>query len=164
MKKLFFTVALLATAYLQKSLAQNPTTPASPLLSAYYDIKDALVNSDVNTAATEAAVLVRSLRAMDMKSLPDTSMTAFMSLQDKLSKDAAYIAGNKDLTRQREHFATLSANMFALAKASKLSTQPIYEAWCPMKKAYWLSKEVTIKNPYFGNQMFTCGKVTETLH
>ena len=163
MKKLFFTFALLATVYLQQSIAQNQLTPAAPLLSTYYGIKDALVNSDANTAASQAAAFAKAIKAIDMKSLPDTSMTAFMSLADKLTKDAAYIAGNKDISRQREHFATLSANMFTLAKGLKLTSQPIYEAWCPMKKAYWLSSEATIKNPYFGNQMLTCGKVTETL-
>jgi len=32
-----------------------------------------------------------------------------------------------------------------------------------MKKAYWLSSEAAIKNPYFGNAMLACGKITETL-
>ncbi|MAQ74933.1 MAG: hypothetical protein CL613_01215 [Aquimarina sp.] len=31
-----------------------------------------------------------------------------------------------------------------------------------MKKAYWLSKEKDIKNPYYGSSMLTCGKVAET--
>ncbi|HEX9511868.1 MAG TPA: DUF3347 domain-containing protein [Puia sp.] len=164
MKKLFFTLALLATVYLQQSIAQNQLTPASPLLSTYYGIKNALVNSDANTAASQAAAFQKTLQAIDMKSLPDTSMTVFMSLQGKLTKDAAYIAGNKDISRQREHFTTLSANMFTLVKALKLSSQPVYYDYCPMKKAYWLSSEATIKNPYFGNQMLTCGKTTETLN
>jgi hypothetical protein len=163
MKKLFFTLALLATVYLQQSVAQDGSATPSQLLTTYYGIKDALVNGDANTAASQAAEFVKTIKAIDMKSLPDTGMTAFISSQDKLTKDAAYIAGNNDLRRQREHFATLSANMFTLAKGLKLSSQPIYEAWCPMKKAYWLSSESTIKNPYFGNQMLTCGKVAETL-
>jgi hypothetical protein len=32
-----------------------------------------------------------------------------------------------------------------------------------MKKATWLSSSKTIKNPYFGSAMPTCGKVTETI-
>jgi len=53
--------------------------------------------------------------------------------------------------------------MYALAKAVKLTADPVYYTYCPMKKAYWLSSEPTIKNPYFGNAMLTCGKVEETL-
>jgi hypothetical protein len=32
-----------------------------------------------------------------------------------------------------------------------------------MKKAYWLSGDKVIKNPYFGSAMLTCGTITETL-
>ena len=32
-----------------------------------------------------------------------------------------------------------------------------------MKKAYWLSNDITIKNPYFGGTMRDCGKVTNTI-
>jgi hypothetical protein len=32
-----------------------------------------------------------------------------------------------------------------------------------MKKAYWLSPDKAIKNPYYGSAMLTCGKVTETI-
>jgi hypothetical protein len=31
------------------------------------------------------------------------------------------------------------------------------------KGANWLSKESTIKNPYYGSQMLTCGKTVETI-
>jgi hypothetical protein len=32
-----------------------------------------------------------------------------------------------------------------------------------MKKSYWLSADEAIKNPYYGNMMLTCGKVSETI-
>jgi hypothetical protein len=53
--------------------------------------------------------------------------------------------------------------MIVLAKAVKLSSDPIYEAYCPMKKASWLSSEKVIKNPYYGSAMLTCGSVRDTL-
>ncbi len=43
----------------------------------------------------------------------------------------------------------------------------IYYQYCPMynggKGANWLSKENIIKNPYFGDQMLTCGRTIETI-
>jgi len=45
----------------------------------------------------------------------------------------------------------------------KLSDAPLYQQYCPMKKSYWLSKDAAIKNPYYGKQMLTCGKVSDTL-
>jgi hypothetical protein len=50
-----------------------------------------------------------------------------------------------------------------LAKAVKLSVQPVYQDYCPMKKAYWLSSEAAIKNPYYGSQMLSCGKINDTI-
>ena len=163
MKKLFFTLALLATMYFQQSRAQDQSIPTSSLLTAYYGIKDALISSDPNTASNQATIFVKNLQAIDMKSLPANGMNTFMSEKDKLSKDANYIADHKDLAGQREHFGALSANLYTLAKAVELSPQPIYIDYCPMKKAYWLSSDAAIKNPYFGNAMLSCGKVTETL-
>ena len=30
-------------------------------------------------------------------------------------------------------------------------------AYCPMAKSWWIQKDGTINNPYFGKQMLTCG-------
>jgi hypothetical protein len=54
--------------------------------------------------------------------------------------------------------------MTVLAKAVKLSSEPVYQVYCPMKKANWLSSSKEIKNPYFGSAMLTCGKVVETIN
>jgi hypothetical protein len=54
--------------------------------------------------------------------------------------------------------------MASLAKSVKLTTEPIYQAYCPMKKANWLSNDKAIKNPYYGSAMLTCGKVVETIN
>lgn len=83
--------------------------------------------------------------------------------KNALLKDAEQISNSKDIKQQRELFAGFSNNMAALAKAVKLTTEPVYQQYCQMKKALWLSSSKAIKNPYFGNAMLTCGKNTETL-
>ena len=98
-----------------------------------------------------------------MKKLTPVQHTRFMSVQDKLAMDARHISEVTNISHQREHFASLSTNMFALAKVLPLSDQPVYQEYCPMKKTYWLSSEAAIKNPYFGSTMLTCGTVTATL-
>jgi len=30
-----------------------------------------------------------------------------------------------------------------------------------MKKEYWISADSTVKNPYYGSQMLTCGTVKD---
>jgi hypothetical protein len=161
MKKIFFVVALIATVWIKPSFAQSSQTKA--LLTSYYDIKNALVNSDATVAASKASAFSKALGSIDMKSMHGTEMTAFMGLQDKLAFDAKHISETKDISHQREHFANFSSNLFKLAKAIKLTKEPVYYDYCPMKESYWLSDNAAIKNPYFGKQMLTCGAVKETL-
>ena len=147
----------------ETGVAPVQVSPFSALLTEYLNIKNALVNSNAATAAAKASGFVKVVSDIDIKNLSEEGHNAFMPLQEKLASDAKQISASEDLAKQREHFATLSGNFYKLAKAVKLSTQPIYQQYCPMKKTYWLSGEAVIKNPYYGNQMLTCGKVTETL-
>ncbi|MBN9380932.1 MAG: DUF3347 domain-containing protein [Chitinophagaceae bacterium] len=156
MKNILLAVALLFSYQL---FAQNP----SDILTAYYGVKDALTADDANAASVKAGELLTAIDKVDMSKLNEKEHKAFMGLKDKLTFDARHISEKKEVAHQREHFVNLSVNMLALAKAVKLSTQPIYEEFCPMKKASWLSNDPAIKNPYYGNAMLTCGKVQTTL-
>jgi|SRR4051812_34273945 hypothetical protein len=135
----------------------------SQLLSLYYEVKNALVNSDPVAASAKAGELLSAINTMNAKSLLANETKTFSSLQYKLEYDARHISEVKDLSHQREHFISLSKNMYTLAKAVKLSEKPVYEQYCPMKDAYWLSNETAIKNPYYGSHMLTCGEVKDTL-
>ncbi|MGI8952236.1 MAG: DUF3347 domain-containing protein [Chitinophagaceae bacterium] len=158
MKKFFLIVAFFTVAFIQQSFAQDTIKQSqfSRLLTSYYNIKNALVDGNANAAASSAEEFVKTANGISHRDLSEGN-------RDALLKDAGKISETKDIKDQRAHFANLSANMFELAKAVKLTSQPIYKDYCPMKKAYWLSSEAAIKNPYFGNAMPTCGKITETL-
>ncbi|ALL06829.1 hypothetical protein AQ505_15835 [Pedobacter sp. PACM 27299] len=162
MKKIFLAVVLIAAAWINPSFAQSSQTPS--LLTAYYDIKNALVNSDAATAALKATEFSKALTGIDTKSMTPSERTVFTGLQEKLALDAEHISDTKDIAHQRDHFADFSTNIFKLAKAVKLSSGSIYYDYCPMKKSYWLSDKAEIKNPYYGKQMLTCGAVKETLN
>jgi len=161
--KSLITTAALAFMIVFSASAQKTSSALSPILSLYYNVKDALVNSDAKTASAKAADLAKTINSIDIKSLSAAEQSAFGSLKDKLVADAKHISENNDLEKQRVYFSTLSTNIYSLAKAVKLSDQPVYQAYCPMKKAYWLSNETAIKNPYYGNSMLTCGSVKETI-
>lgn len=157
-KNFLFVIAILATQFSQNSFAQNAKqSEPSQLLSSYYNIKEALVAGNANTAAMQAEEFVKIANGIDDKMISESSINTLL-------KDATAISKSKNLQDQRTHFADISANMFALAKAANLTSEPIYQAYCPMKKSYWLSSEKTIKNPYFGSAMLTCGKVVETIN
>lgn len=155
--KLFFLSIIL--------FVQASAKPAdlAPILTDYYQLKDALVAGDAAAAATAAGEMLKAINGVEMNSMTAADHTAFMALQDKLAFDARHISESKDINHQREHFMSLSANVYKLAKQVKLSSQPIYEDYCPMKKAYWLSGDKIIKNPYLGSAMPDCGKVAATI-
>ena len=151
-------VVVLITVSFQHVFAQVPN-----ILPSYYGVKDALVAGDADAAAAKAGELLKAIDGVDMSKMPEKDHTAFMAIKDKLAFDARHISEKKEVGHQREHFASLSTNMMTLAKAVRLSEQPIYEDYCPMKKATWLTNDAAIKNPYYGSAMLTCGKVKTTL-
>jgi hypothetical protein len=174
MKKLFILAIAIVTLSTTVNAQHNHHAPQtskdslktvslSDLLTTYYSMKDALVASKAETAATKASEFVKAINSIDMKALSEADHTAFMAVNEKLAFDAEHIAESKDITHQRDHFKTFSDNLLTLAKAVKLSAQPVYQQYCPMKKAAWLSSEAAIKNPYYGSAMLTCGSVKATL-
>mgnify|MGYP001172929953 FL=1 len=132
----------------------------------YFAVKDALVKTDGNTSSTKAKEFLTAVNAVKMDKLTTEEHTVWMKVMKDLTFDAEHIADTKDASHQRDHFMSLSKNMYALIKVSKTET-PTYYQFCPMandgKGANWLSKENVVKNPYYGNQMLTCGKVVETI-
>ena len=155
MKKIVFIVAILATAFVQKGFAQD-NKQLSQLLNSYYDIKNALVSGNAATASLKAKEFIKATNSIDYKIISEGNINALL-------KDATPISESKDIKEQRLHFANLSDNMYTIAKAVKLTDQPVYYDYCPMKKSYWLSNDKAIKNPYYGSMMLTCGSVKETL-
>ncbi|MET3877621.1 DUF3347 domain-containing protein [Chitinophaga sp. OAE865] len=165
MKKILLAGIVWVAAFTQPGMAQGKTVSPqlSPLLSLYYNIKDALTGGNAGAAAAKADEFVKAAAGVDMSSMPPAVHDAYMPLAAKLQADAKAIAEAKDISKQREHFKTLSDNLYLLAKAVPLSARPVYQEYCPMKKAYWLSNSNAIKNPYYGSQMLTCGKVSDTI-
>ena len=132
-------------------------------LSNYYALKNALTADDGKTANVKAGELVKTFSALPMAKLSSQQHTLFMGLSEKIKSDAQYINETKDIKKQREHFNDLSNNVFALIKGLNANESPVYQQYCPMAKAYWLSDNTAVKNPYYGKSMLTCGKVSETL-
>lgn len=132
----------------------------------YFSVKDALVKSDANTTSTKAKDLLTALDAVQMNKLSNEEHTVWMKVMKDLAFDVGHIAETKDVAHQRDHFMSLSKNMYELIKVSNQET-PVYYQHCPMankgKGANWLSKENAIKNPYYGSQMLTCGSTVETI-
>jgi len=157
MKRIFSVVAFFSILLVQHVFAQDSSAARTqPVLNNYYAIKDALVNSNPAAAAASAAGFIKALNVTDDQAVKK-------DIRIMLLSDAVDISRSHDIQTQREKFTSLSDNMVSLAKLSRLSASPVYQQYCPMKKASWLSSSKAIKNPYYGNAMLTCGSLKETL-
>ena len=67
---------------------------------------------------------------------------------------------------QRIYFEGLSSNIYTLAKNTQ-TEMDLYQQYCPMAfdntGAHWISDKEKVFNPYFGDKMLRCGKVTEVI-
>ena len=75
---------LLLTSFLFIGISARPAD-LSPILTHYYQLKDALVASDAAAAATAAGEMLKAINGVDMKSMTPADHGAFMALEDKLA-------------------------------------------------------------------------------
>lgn len=163
MKKLMMTVAIVTTVFMQHSVAQTGTQLLNNVVTAYLGVKNALTKDNGDSVRAAAKVLYQAIDKMPMDKLSTEQHNTWMQYADKLSYDASHMKETSDIDHQREHFASLSKNMYKLLSALKINTTDLYYQYCPMVKNYWVSEKSGIVNPYLGKKMLSCGQTKETL-
>jgi len=152
---------LLLTFTVQVKAADNPAI--AHLIKAYLGIKDALVNDNSKAANAQAKQFTAAVAEVNSSALDAGQKAAWTKYAEKLRFNGEHIGESPSIDHQREHFASLSDDMYAVVKALKPGSMVLYYDYCPMKKKYWLSQSKTIANPYYGADMPDCGKVKETI-
>ncbi|MFT3676055.1 MAG: DUF3347 domain-containing protein [Chitinophagaceae bacterium] len=132
----------------------------------YLHIKNALANDNAAEAARGGEAMTTAIGKLDKSLLTAEQKKVFDADQDDLKEHAEHIGKNgSNIKHQREHFATMSEEIYALVKA--FGARPLYHDHCPMyndnKGGMWVSEIKEVKNPYFGAEMLTCGKVEEVI-
>ncbi|UWX55444.1 DUF3347 domain-containing protein [Maribacter litopenaei] len=121
------------------------------LFTDYQNLRKALVATAPDDAKTAAEQMKMNL---------DTEEKEISALADEISNAL-------DVEAQREVFSRLTEKVEPKFKET-IESGEIYKQFCPMafegKGAYWISDASEIRNPYFGDKMLTCGKVTETIN
>ncbi len=152
---------ILACAVLVANAQAN--TSIDKITQAYLGLKNALVASDATAAKAKAATLLTVLSAPVDKSLKPDQQKLLTANLEKLKFDSRHISESGAIDHQREHFESLSKNMYTVLSGLKANSTVLYEQYCPMKKAYWISEKSAIENPYYGKTMPDCGEVKATL-
>jgi hypothetical protein len=71
---------------------------------------------------------------------------------------AKKLSAAKDIAAARTAFGDVSTALEAYAQKTKSGFGPdVRLAYCPMANKPWLTKDKTIRNPYYGAAMLTCG-------
>jgi membrane fusion protein, copper/silver efflux system len=150
---------------MQMQLAE--TTPefnsqVAAVLDRYFDLKDALVESDAEKAKEKAASLATEAENVDPQGLNQETTalwTAFSTIVINSSNEIVPLA---DVDDQRYHFEYVSEAMITMVETFRPVGYAIYHQSCPMVRggsADWLSREEQIANPYHGDRMMRCGEV-----
>jgi hypothetical protein len=118
----------------------------------YINLKTALVNSDVNSTADEAGRLKTALTDAGAN---EEVLLAVQSMTE-----------STDVETQREEFVLITETVEGMLDGA-IESGVVYKQYCPMafdfKGGYWLSNSTEINNPFFGDKMLRCGKVTSKI-
>ncbi len=133
------------------------------VLDPYLMMKDAFIAGDAGEVSTYAKATLAEIQSVPKSGLGKMETSHFSQISEMLQA----IADNDNLEDQRSHFVILNENIVAIV----MNIEAIDSTWfvqkCPMansnKGAVWLSKEKEIRNPYYGEQMSTCGSVIQVI-
>lgn len=132
-------------------------------LTTYLKMKDAFVATDAVEVSAFAKALSKELKFINASKLGSMEQSHFK----QSIKMVEAITENASIENQRDHFIILNENMVALAMNIQELPSTIYVQRCPMANnnqgAIWLSLEKDIRNPYYGDEMLTCGSVIDSI-
>ena len=137
------------------------------LFNDYLEIKNALVNDNLEEAQNSSASFLDNLGKINMSLFKGQAHQVWMDYSSQAKQALQHVAHFQDIKEMRKAFQSLSNTMIGLAKSFNPSKETMYIQHCPMadsnKGADWLSLSDEIRNPYFGASMLTCGNVKEEL-
>ncbi len=134
------------------------------IISEYLILKDHLVQGDSTEARNSVNSIYELFTNESTLKIPKTLYPNFV----KIKKVIESLKGSTNISEQRKWFKYLSESFIKIVKSARLDYAVLYLQHCPMaddyKGAYWLSTESEIINPYFGDEMLSCGDVKEVIY
>ena len=149
-----------------KDVDSNVAMQLNQVIEHYIHLKNGMVASNSAEAKAGAKGMLDAITAIDTLKLTHDQKKTYNELIGKIKENASRIMGSEDIEKQRGHLNPLSENTFNLIKTFG-SSKAVYYEFCPMandsKGGHWISETEEIKNPYFGDDMLSCGEVKETV-
>ena len=139
-------VGLLITPTVRAADSSAMMEPVKSVYDHYLKIQTELAKDSLKGLDEHANAIAKAVKGDDMKMLPSDVAT-----------QAETLAQAKDLKAAREAFKPLSASLIKYLADKKAPNGTYHEVYCPMVKASWLQSGKSIKNPYMGSEMLSCG-------
>ena len=161
--KYLIALAFLTIAGHMQAKPADVKSSVNAVVKSYLDIKNALAADNSKAANDAAKQFTATLKGIQPDQMDAKQKEVWQKYGEKLRYDGDHIGESTEIAHQREHFGSLSANLYAVLKAFKDNNVSLYQQYCPMAKKTWLSDQSAIKNPYLGKKMLDCGVTKETL-
>ena len=137
-----------------ESAGSAATMPVS--IQAYLDLKDALVEGNLDQAKVICATMPVALADITVE-----------SYQLTIAEVAKNMAEASDIEGMRVLLPELTNAYMAYLSNSSAERPTLYYQFCPMafdnQGGFWISDKEEIMNPYFGDMMLHCGTVQQKL-
>jgi len=136
------------------------------VLREYLLLKDNLVRSSPDEAARQAKKLTDALLSMPTENMPTDFQQWWQPRSGSLLAHARKISSNQQIKLQRKEFLFLSEVLIEVIQIAGKTEAALYIQHCPMafnnQGGDWVSSQKEIRNPYFGDEMLTCGVVQDS--
>ncbi|MFW6336782.1 MAG: DUF3347 domain-containing protein, partial [Phycisphaeraceae bacterium] len=138
------------------------------LWRSYDALSDALASDDAAAAREAAGKFGNEISSVDEAELPIRTAQLWREQRERIGQAAGRAERADDIAAMREAFEPISQAMLAVLGSVRVEgVGPLYEAHCPMAfdfaGASWVSPNEKIRNPYFGDEMYRCGTIRETV-
>jgi len=136
------------------------------VLTRYFALKDALVESDSDLSKEKAEELSSLTRDVMDEVLEPENQGLWLGIAQIIRNETDNLIAENDIDEQRIHFESISTAMINMVESFNPVGYTIYHQSCPMVRngsADWLSREEEIRNPYHGDRMMNCGEIIQQL-
>jgi hypothetical protein len=115
------------------------------LVDPYLQVQVALSSDKIDGLAAQALAIEKAATALGPEA-------------EAIAGAAKKLSAAKDIAAARTAFGDVSTALTAYAEKTKSGFGPdVRLAFCPMVNKPWLTKDKSIRNPYYGAAMLTCG-------
>ena len=120
------------------------------VLDPYFRIQSQLADDSNATTKADAQAVAKAAEALGAAGQPIVAA-------------ASELASTATLDAARDAFGKLSVAVLAYADTTKTAVGGhVSKVYCPMVKKRWLQKGETVKNPYLGKEMQSCGTIEKS--